>query len=104
MDTTLAKIAKEIEFTTVSYTAFSSLHAENQVAIASRLHVLKAHFQEWLITGEVKELKLSNKEKIYTFDYRYLKVVFCFDSQNNVQVLDIINKTWLQEQNINRVA
>lgn len=104
MNTPLANI-KGIEFTTVSYTAFSSLHAENQTAIGSRLNVLKERFQEWLETGDIKELKLSNKEKMYTFDYRYLKVIFFFDSQNDIQVLDIINKTWLQEQSMkNKVA
>lgn len=104
MNTTFANITKGIEFSTVAYTAFSSLHAENQEAIASRLNQLKSHFSEWLKLGEVKELKLSDKGKTYAFDYRYLKVIFYFDSQNNIQVLDIINKTWLQGQSVNKVA
>ena len=105
MNTAVVNIGRGIEFTTVAYTAFSSLHIENQEAIASRLNAVKPMLSEWILTGEVKELKLSEKkEKTYAFDYRYLKIIFCFDSQNNIQVLDIINKTWLKEQSINKVA
>lgn len=104
MNTALANITKGIEFTTVAYTAFSSLHTENQVAIASRLNGIKPNFDEWMELGEIKEIKIPETGKSYTFDYRYLKVVFYFDSQNNIHVLDIINKTWLQEQRINKVA
>lgn len=99
-----ANITKGIEFTTVSYTAFSSLHVENQEPIATRLNNLNECFEEWLEAGDIKEIPLSDKAKTYAFDYRYLKVIFCFDSQNNVQVLDIINKAWLQQQKINKVA
>ena len=105
MNTPLANIVKGIEFTTAAYTAFSSLHAENQEAVAIRLYGLKPNFSEWLERGEIKELKLSDKQsKTYAFDYRYLKIIFCFDSQNNIQVMDIINKTWLKEQQVNKVA
>ena len=100
-----ANITKDIEFGTVSYTAFSSLHIDNQEAIAFRLNALKEYFDEWLEAGDIKEIPLSEHAKTYTFDHRYLKVIFCFDSQNNVQVLDIINKAWLQQQQeINKVA
>ena len=103
MDTRLEDI-KGIDFTTVASTAFSSLHGENQLAVAERLAVLKQNFMHWLEVGEVKELPLFPKQKTYTFDYRYLKIIFGFDSHNEIQVIDIINKTWWQEHTVNQVA
>ena len=101
---TSLEIVRGMEFTTPALTAFSSLHADNQVVIASKLKLAETDLAEMMKDGEVKPITLPEKVQAYTFDYKYLRIIFCFDSQQEIQVLDILNNTWWDNENTTKAA
>ena len=63
---TSLEIVRGMEFTTPALTAFSSLHADNQVVIASKLKLAETDLAEMMKDGEVKPITLPEKVQATT--------------------------------------